>query len=208
MQKLPNFKIARFLGTVFHKHRNAADGADDAGTNGEVEKNGVDETPPGRDDAQAGADDAQVSLNNIQHVEELKMAKLDDVTRDLVNTVDGALGCAIVDMSSGLMLSAYHNVPYFTQTYLEAVAAAAVDMIRGKNVQAVEQLLSAQRGESVEKSIQEIQMSTEATYHFMAVVPNKSKNSLLVLITSKKTNLGMGWSNVRRNLPILATMVP
>ncbi|MGR8935886.1 MAG: hypothetical protein ACU837_16120 [Gammaproteobacteria bacterium] len=136
------------------------------------------------------------------------MAKLDDVTRDVVNSVDGALGCAVVDLSSGLILSAYHNVPYFTQTYLEAVAAAAVDMLRGKNVQAVEQLLTAQRGDSVEKSIQEIQMTTEATYHFMAVIPNKSRDSLLVLITSKKTNLGMGWSNVRRSLPILATIVP
>lgn len=136
------------------------------------------------------------------------MAKLDDVTRDVVNSVDGALGCAVVDLSSGLLLSVYHSVPYFTQTYLEAVAAAAVDMLRGKNVQAVEQLLGGQRGSSVEKSIQEIQMSTEMTYHFMAVIPSKSKDSLLVLITSKKTNLGMGWSNVRRVLPSLATLVP
>jgi hypothetical protein len=201
MQKLPNFKIARFLGTVFHKHRKVSIGAaDDA--DGDVETSGANEAPPGRDDA-------QVSLNkNTIHIEELKMAKLDDVTRDLVNSVDGALGCAIVDLSSGLILAAYHNVPYFTQTYLEAVAAAAVDMLRGKNVQAVEQLLTGQRGESVEKSILEIQMTTEATYHFMAVIPSKSKDSLLVLITSRKSNLGMGWSNVRRNLPILATMVP
>lgn len=136
------------------------------------------------------------------------MAKsLDDITQDLVKSVDGSLGCAVVDLSSGLLLSISHNVPYFTQTYLEAVAAAAVDMFRGKNVQAVEALLTAQRGDSVEKSLQEIQMTTENTFHFLATVPDKP-DALLVLITSKKTNLGMGWASVRKALPILTQLVP
>lgn len=136
------------------------------------------------------------------------MAKtLDEMTHDLMKSVDGSLGCAIVDLSSGLLLSVSHNVPYFTQTYLDAVAAAAVDMFRGKNIQAVESLLTAQRGNSVEKSMQEVQMTTENTFHFMSVVPNKP-DSLLVLITSKKTNLGMGWASVRKTLPLLTALVP
>lgn len=65
------------------------------------------------------------------------MAKLDDVLRKVVSDVDGALGCAVVDLSSGLLLGVAHNVPYFTSSYLEAVAAAAVDLFRGKNVRAV-----------------------------------------------------------------------
>ena len=136
------------------------------------------------------------------------MAKtLDEMTHDLMKSVDGSLGCAIVDLSSGLLLSVSHNVPYFTQTYLDAVAAEAVDMFRGKNIQAVESLLTAQRGNSVEKSMQEVQMTTENTFHFMSVVPNKP-DSLLVLITSKKTNLGMGWASVRKTLPLLTALVP
>ncbi|MFA5983087.1 MAG: hypothetical protein WC782_03640 [Methylococcaceae bacterium] len=135
------------------------------------------------------------------------MAKLDDITRDVVNSVDGALGCAVVDLSSGLLLSVYHNVPYFTFTYLEAVAAAAVDMMRGKNVQAVESLLSNQRGSTVDKTIQEIQMTTNATYHFMSTVKDKP-DALLVLITSKKANLGMGWAAVRKCLPVISPLIP
>jgi hypothetical protein len=126
------------------------------------------------------------------------MAKLDDITRDVINSVDGALGCAVVDLSSGLLLSVAHNVPYFTQTYMEAVAAAAVDMLRGKNVQAVEHLLTSQRGQSVEKSIKEVQMATDNTYHFMSTIKEKP-DALVVLITSKKANLGMGWAAVRKN---------
>lgn len=135
------------------------------------------------------------------------MASLDQITRDIVTSVDGALGCAVVDLSSGLLLSVSHNVPYFTQTYLEAVAAAAVDMFRGKNVQAVESLLSNQRGKTVENSVQEMQMTTPATLHFMAIVPDKP-NGLVVLITSKKTNQGMGWAQLRKSLSLIGPLVP
>jgi len=135
------------------------------------------------------------------------MASLDDITKEIISSVDGALGCAVVDLTSGLLLSVSHNVPYFTQTYLEAVAAAAVDMFRGRNVQAVESLLSNQRGVTIEKTIQEMQMTTTNTLHFMTVIPEKP-DSLVVLITSKKTNLGMGWASIRRHLPALTPLVP
>ncbi|MCK4842002.1 MAG: hypothetical protein KAT04_08975 [Methylococcales bacterium] len=135
------------------------------------------------------------------------MAKLDDITRDILNSVDGALGCAVVDLTSGLLLSVAHNVPYFTQTYLEAVGAAAVDMMRGKNVQAVEGLLSANRGTTVEKSITEIQMSTTDTLHFMSCLPDKV-DTMVILITNKKANLGMGWAAVRGALPKVSPLVP
>jgi len=135
------------------------------------------------------------------------MAKLDDLLQTVVGDVDGALGCAVVDLNSGLLLGAAHNVPYFTSSYLEAVAAAAVDMIRGKNVRAVESLLSSQRGQPVEKMIKEVQMTTERTFHFMATIKGK-EDSLIVLITSKTTNLGMGWAAVRGNMPKIGELCP
>ena len=135
------------------------------------------------------------------------MAKLDDLLQTVVSDVDGALGCAVVDLNSGLLLAAAHNVPYFTSSYLEAVAAAAVDMVRGKNVRAVESLLSGQRGQKVEKTIKEIQMTTERTYHFMKTVTGKEDN-LVVLITSKTTNLGMGWAAVRSKMGEIGALCP
>ncbi len=135
------------------------------------------------------------------------MAKLDDVLNGVIRDVDGALGCAVVDLNSGLLLGVAHNVPYFTQSYLEAVAAAAVDMLRGKNVLAVESLLSSTRGAKVENSIKEVQMTTDNTLHFMAILPQKP-NNLVVLITNRKTNLGMGWSAVRNALPKIAPLCP
>jgi len=124
-----------------------------------------------------------------------------------MDDVDGALGIAVVDLSTGLLLGVAHNVPYFTQSYLDAVAAAAVDMFRGKGVSGVEKLLSQQRGTPVTNSIREVQMSTERTYHFMSIVPGKP-DAMAVLITSTKANLGMGWAALRKSLPEIAPHCP
>ncbi len=135
------------------------------------------------------------------------MASINDICADIVRNVDSALGCAVVDLSSGLLLGVSHNVPYFTQSYLDAVAAAAVDMFRGRTISAVEDMIGNMRG-SVEKGmIQEVQMTTKNTYHFMAIIPDKP-DALVVLVTSKKANLGMGWANVRQSLPKLAPLCP
>ena len=125
----------------------------------------------------------------------------------LVNDVDGALGAAVVDLNTGLLLAAHHNIPYFTQSYVDAVGAAAVEMFRGKNIQSVEKMLSAQRGEEVSHMIQEIQMTTNGTYHFMMIVPGKP-DALLILITKKTTNLGMGWVATRKVAAEVAPMCP
>ena len=132
---------------------------------------------------------------------------LNDTLKKLVTSVDGGLACAVVDLNSGLMLGAYHNVPYFTQSYVDAVAAAAVDMFRGKTISTVEKLLSAQRGTEVSKSVKEVQMSTDGTYHFMTIVEGK-QDALLVLITNRSANLGMGWTAVRRAKVEVAPMCP
>lgn len=135
------------------------------------------------------------------------MSKINEVCQSVVNEVEGALACSVVDTNSGLMLGSAHKVPYFSQTYMDAVAAAAVEMFRGKNVRVVEKLLSQQRGEPVENSIEEMQMTTKGTYHFMATIPEKP-TAILVLVTTRVANLGMGWNAVRRTMPEIAAHCP
>lgn len=135
------------------------------------------------------------------------MSNINEVCQAVVADVDGALACSVIDLTSGLMLGSAHKVPYFTQTYMDAVAAASVEMFRGKNVQVVEKLLGQQRGEPVENSIEELQMTTKGTYHFMSVIPEKP-TALLVLVTTRAANLGMGWNAVRRSLADVAPYCP
>ena len=124
------------------------------------------------------------------------VSTLDEVMRSVVDSVDGALGCAVVDVTSGDLLGVAHNVPYFTQEYLDAVAAAAVQMFRGYTVSHVEKLISERRGVAPEHLIEEVQMTTRRTIHFMMILPNHEE-SCVVLITDRRTNLGMSWAAIR-----------
>ena len=135
------------------------------------------------------------------------MADLNNICKGVVDDVDNALGMAVVDLSTGLLLGVHHNIPYFTQSYLDAVAAAAVDMFRGKAISNVEKMLTQQRGQEVKDTMQEVQMTTAGTYHFMSVVAGKP-NALAILITSRKANLGMGWAALRNALGEIAPHCP
>jgi len=132
---------------------------------------------------------------------------MNETLKSLVENVDGALGASVVDLGTGLLLGAHHNIPYFTQSYIDAVGAAAVEMFRGKNISSVEKMLAAQRGEDAKPLVNEIQMTTDNTYHFMTVVPEKP-DALLILITRRSTNLGMGWVTVRKALGDITPLCP
>jgi hypothetical protein len=135
------------------------------------------------------------------------MTRINDICKNIVDDTEDALAAAVVDLNTGLILGAHHNVPYFTASYMDAVAAAAVEMFRGRGVSGVEKRLSQTRGEKVHNSMLEIQMTTPKTYHFMSIIPDKP-NALAVLITGKNTNLGMGWSGLRSALPEMEPLCP
>ncbi|WP_425956131.1 hypothetical protein [Xylanimonas sp. McL0601] len=127
------------------------------------------------------------------------MSGLDDVMRAVVDEVDGALGCAVVDVASGDLLGVAHNVAYFNQDYLDAVAAAAVQMFRGRTVTHVEDLIAARRGVPSEHLIEEVQMTTRRTVHYMMILPNHPE-AAVVLITDRRSSVGMGWASIRRSV--------
>ncbi|GAA1998886.1 hypothetical protein [Brevibacterium samyangense] len=114
----------------------------------------------------------------------------------VIDEVDGALGCAVADLRTGDLLGVAHRVSYFTQDYLEAVAAGAVSMFRGETVRHVEDLISAKRGRPTERLIEEVQMTTRHTIHFMMILPNHPE-AVVVLITTHDTALGIGWAATR-----------
>ncbi|MGB1316145.1 MAG: hypothetical protein ACPG4Y_08995, partial [Chitinophagales bacterium] len=72
------------------------------------------------------------------------MAKLDEILKDITDTVDGSLACAVVDLNSGLLLGISSKVPYFSDEFYDVIAAAAVDMFRGKSIRGIESLMSQQ----------------------------------------------------------------
>ena len=134
------------------------------------------------------------------------MASTNEVCKGILEKVDDCVAVGVVDLNTGMLMGVHHTVPYFTQAYLDAVAAAAVEMFRGKNVRRVEELLSQQRGEPIKDSFEEIFISSPKVYHFMATI--KEKGAVVVMVTKKTVNQGMGWSAIRNNLAAIRNTLP
>lgn len=135
------------------------------------------------------------------------MSNLTSVLESCLKNTKESLGVAIVDMHSGLLIGVAHRIPYFTDSYLETVAAAAVDVFRGKTVSAVEKMLTGVRGRLVRDMVKEAQITTDATFHFMVTSPAKP-GILGVLITSRSVDLMTAWATVRSMLSAAAPYCP
>jgi len=135
------------------------------------------------------------------------MPNLNDICKSITESVDHAYAAAVIDEETGLLLGVSANVTYFTQSYMDTVAAAAVELFRGKGVSTVEKMLGDLKGQTLRHTVKEIQMTTDHTYHFMTIVPDKP-GILAVLVTGNEVNLGMGWAGLRSRLKEIADICP
>jgi predicted regulator of Ras-like GTPase activity (Roadblock/LC7/MglB family) len=135
------------------------------------------------------------------------MGKIDDACKEVVDKVDGALAAGVVDLDTGMLLGIYNGAQY-TQTLNEVVAAAAMDLFRGPNVGRIEQMVRAHRGlpENGDRYFEEIHVSSKNNYHFMKTV--KGGKAVIVLVTKKTTNIGMGWAMLKSVIPSVEPLVP
>lgn len=124
---------------------------------------------------------------------------LQELCEGIVDDVDGALACALVDLGTGLPLAS-RIAPggLLNPASMEAISAAGADYFRGRAMRRLEREMST-GGESQSGFVEEIQTTTEDTYHFMSVVPGR-QNTLMILITDKSANLGLGWISMREAL--------
>jgi hypothetical protein len=134
------------------------------------------------------------------------MATVTDVCHSLVEGLPGALACSVVDSNSGMLVGVHHMVPHFTPEYLDAIAAAAVEMFCGRTVRRVEEILSSLRGTPVKDSFEEIFISSPAVFHFMKLI--REKQAIAVLVTRKNVSQGLGWAALRNTIPKFLTALP
>lgn len=135
------------------------------------------------------------------------MGKIDDACREVVNNVDGAVACGVVDLDTGMLLG-IHNSSQYTQTMNEVVAAATMDMFRGPNIGRIEQMVRSHRGmpENGDHYFQEIHITSAYNFHFAKVI--RSGKAVMMLVTKKTTNIGMGWAQLKASIPTVEPLVP
>jgi len=121
--------------------------------------------------------------------------------------VDGAVACGVVDLDTGMLLG-IHNAAGYTQTLNEIVAAATMDLFRGPNVGRVEQLVRAHRGlpDDGEHYFEEVQITSQHNLHFAKTL--KGGKVVIMLVTKKTTNLGLGWAQLKTVIPAVEPLVP
>ncbi len=135
------------------------------------------------------------------------MSKIDDACRNVVENVDGAVACGVIDLDTGMLLG-IHNSASYTQTLNEVVAAATMDMFRGPNVGRIEQMVRAHRGtpENGDHYFDEIHITSKHNFHFAKTL--KGGKAVMMLVTKKTTNIGMGWAQVKASIPAVEPLVP
>ena len=128
--------------------------------------------------------------------------RLQDICEEIMEDVDGALGCALVDLGTGLPLAMrVTSNALLDSGAMEILSAAGAEYFRGE---VGHQLESAMGGRAARPPgdtgfVEEIQTTTEDSYHFMSIVPG-NEQTVLMLITDRTANLGLGWVAMRRTL--------
>ncbi|MDE0658789.1 MAG: hypothetical protein OXI79_03975 [Gammaproteobacteria bacterium] len=124
----------------------------------------------------------------------MRLGSLQDLCEDIVAGVEGAIGCALVDLTTGLPVTLkVRGGGLLDSSAMELLAATGVAYFNGS-------VGASPADAAPEDEIQEIQTTTDDAYFFMSRVPGGSQE-LLVLVTDRKsTNLGLGWMSMRQAL--------
>ena len=130
---------------------------------------------------------------------------LNGLCEEIVQSTHGCLGCAVVDLDTGLPLAwAVHPDSPIDSAAMEAMSVASVPHFRGRTIWQLE-LELAGAGKSQAGFVHEIQTTTMDSHHFMSLVPDMA-DTLLILITSRSASLGMGWVALRQALERIRTL--
>lgn len=129
----------------------------------------------------------------------------DDVCEQILGRMEGALGCALVDLQTGLPLALdARSDSLITPAALEMISAAAVACFSDIGGARSGPESADARAAIPDNAPQQIQVTTEFTYNFMSLVPGKD-GLLLILITNRgDSNLGLGWMAMRQALAHLS----
>ena len=113
------------------------------------------------------------------------------VCRDVMDDVDGALGCVLTDLETGLPLAAdYRPGTVMDANMATLVSYFGIDLFRGKLVRNFEHSLSRDHSAAI-GFVREVQLTTSNTYQFMSAVPGWDQ-VIFILVTNKNVSLGMG----------------
>ena len=123
----------------------------------------------------------------------MRQEAMKTVCRDILGGIDNALGCAVVDLGTGLALALdVRPESAFTAEALEMLAAGSVVYFQHRS------------GDPDAETVRNIQTATEDAYHFMSLVPGRNRELFVLVTDRQRGNLGLGWLAMRGALAQVA----
>ena len=130
--------------------------------------------------------------------------ELRNVCEDILEDVEGSLGCAAIDLETGSTLAAACRSDTLDPRGVGVISVAVSEMFHGKLIRQFHRAWSGGAA-APERFVREVQMATANSYQFMSVVPGWD-DCLLVLITDRSVSLGLGWMAVHQGLSRIAEL--
>lgn len=122
--------------------------------------------------------------------------RIEAACRGVVEKVEGAIGCAAVDLENDALLGRHERSAGVAGLGAEELSAAVL-LLRGTRL---EQVARAAVGgtalpDGTEETTLEIHVTAGFTCHFAKVVPGRE--IALVLVAERDVNVGMAWAQLR-----------
>jgi len=135
----------------------------------------------------------------------MSTGNIDDACKEVVGKLDGAVACGVVDLDTGELLG-IQSAAERTATIDEAIAAIA-DLFRGPDIGRIEQMAHANEdtAQDEDRHFQEVHITSEHYQHFAKTV--KNGRAVVILITEKTTNIGMGWAQLKSMIPCVEPLI-
>ena len=133
------------------------------------------------------------------------MEELRSVCEDILEDVEGSLGCAAIDLETGSTLAAAcRPASVLDASGVDVISVAVSEMFHGRLIRQFHRAWSGGAA-APERFVREVQMATANSYQFMSVVPGWD-DCLLVLVTDRSVSLGLGWMAVHQGLSRIAEL--
>jgi hypothetical protein len=134
------------------------------------------------------------------------MGKIDEACKEVVNNVEGAVACAVVELETGRLLGVH--APERQQAFNQAIAAVTKDLLRGPKTGRIEQLIRARLGGSVgrEGPVHEVHIMSNDNYHCAKAL--KDGRAAVMLVTHRAANVGLGSAQMKAVLPKVEVHLP
>lgn len=127
-------------------------------------------------------------------------AQIDAACRAVVERVDGGVACGVVSLETAELIG-YYTAMASARSLNDFLAAATMDLFRGPNICRVEQMVRAHRGipEDGEHYFAEFHIASLHNFHFAKTL--KGGKAVMMLVTEKTSNIGLGWAQLNAALP-------